>query len=292
MPPANNKQKAEMSLKMFDLRRVNKDATIAFIGKRRSGKSFTLRELLYYNRDIPYGSIISGTESASPFFKDFVPGTYIFNEFDEQIAERILDRQRKLKKKALKLGKDPKKDRFFFILDDCLYDDAWTKSKVIREIFMNGRHFNIFFILTMQYPKGIPPTLRTNLDFSFIFQDSSAENREKLYTCFGGAAGSRDVFYTLMDSLEQHECLVFDNTNSSSNIEDRVFYYKANERTNFKMGCEAYWKYHYENYKGEETDDSGDEDDIPTSGKSKNGRVNINTIPGRRSRIDLKINRS
>ena len=35
---------------------------------------------------------------------------------------------------------------------------------------MNGRHYKILFILTMQYALGIPPNLRTNIDYVFILR--------------------------------------------------------------------------------------------------------------------------
>ena len=30
--------------------------------------------------------------------------------------------------------------RTFVILDDCLYDQGWTRDKMMRLLFMNGRH--------------------------------------------------------------------------------------------------------------------------------------------------------
>ena len=30
--------------------------------------------------------------------------------------------------------------RAFVILDDCLYDQTWTRDKLMRLLFMNGRH--------------------------------------------------------------------------------------------------------------------------------------------------------
>ena len=46
--------------------------------------------------------------------------------------------------------------RAFVILDDCLYDASWTKDKMMRLLFMNGRHWKIMLVITMQYPLGIP----------------------------------------------------------------------------------------------------------------------------------------
>ena len=40
----------------------------------------------------------------------------------------------------------------FLILDDCLYDASRSKDPNIKACFMNGRHWHIFFIITMQFP--------------------------------------------------------------------------------------------------------------------------------------------
>ena len=283
-------QKFELRLKKFDITSIRKDSTVVFVGKRRSGKSYTLRELLYNLRDLPAGVIISGTEEASPFFSDFVPSSYIYNKFDEVIPEKILKTQKKKIKRARKRGKDPKKDKFFFILDDCLYDNTWQKTEVIRELFMNGRHYNMFFVLTMQYPLGIPPTLRSNIDYSFIYQDYNTENREKLYKSFAGAFGDRHTFYTAMDSLGDFECIVIDNTVRTRNITDRVFYYKAPVRDgSFKVGCEAYWKKHellYNRQKQNEEDSDSEDDELIVG----NERQDISHYKGTTKRnVDIRV---
>ena len=34
---------------------------------------------------------------------------------------------------------------------------------------MNGRHYKMMFIITTQYALGIPPNLRTNIDYETLF---------------------------------------------------------------------------------------------------------------------------
>ena len=47
----------------------------------------------------------------------------------------------------------------------------WTRDKMMRLLFMNGRHWKVMLIITMQYPLGIPPNLRTNIDYVFILRE-------------------------------------------------------------------------------------------------------------------------
>jgi hypothetical protein len=80
------------------------------------------------------------------------------------------------------------------ILDDCLYDSSWTKDKYVRSIFMNGRHFKILFLITMQYPLGIPPNLRSNIDYVFILRDNTVGNRKRIYENYAGMFPNFDIF--------------------------------------------------------------------------------------------------
>ena len=51
---------------------------------------------------------------------------------------------------------------------------------------MNGRHYFAMFIITMQYALGIPPVLRTNIDYVFILRENIFMNRKKLYDQYAG----------------------------------------------------------------------------------------------------------
>ena len=110
---------------------------------------------------------------------------------------------------------------------------------------MNGRHFNVFFMLTMQYVMDLPPALRANVDYVFILRENIIQNREKLYKSFFGIFPSFDMFCKVMDACtENYECLVLDNTVKSNKITDCVFWYKAKMHKNFKVGAPEYWHAH------------------------------------------------
>ena len=64
----------------------------------------------------------------------------------------VLKQMNKEQETYRKTSIDP---RTFVILDDCLYDASWTKDKMMRLLFMNGRHWKVMLVITMQYPLGI-----------------------------------------------------------------------------------------------------------------------------------------
>jgi hypothetical protein len=235
-----------LSLKKFDMTRIKDDKVVVFIGKRDTGKSFLIRDLLFYHRGIPIGTVISGTESANSFYGSIIPPLFIHEEFNTMIIANMLKRQKTLAEKIRKdletRGTTSVDPRTFIIMDDCLYDSSWTRDKYIRSLFMNGRHWKILYIVAMQYCMGIPPNLRTNIDYVFILRENIIANRKRLYDQFAGMFPDFDSFCQIMDQCtENYECLVIDNNAKSNKIEDQVFWYKASNHPSFRIGAPEFW---------------------------------------------------
>ena len=124
---------------------------------------------------------------------------------------------------------------------------------------MNGRHYKLLFILTMQFALGIPPNLRTNVDYVFILRENIYSNRKRLYDHYAGMFPTFEMFCETMDQCtENFECLVIDNTSKSNRIEDQVYWYKADKTPSFKIGASEFWEYNTNNYKDDESDDEID----------------------------------
>ena len=114
---------------------------------------------------------------------------------------------------------------------------------------MNGRHWRVTFMLTMQYCMDLPPDLRANIDFIFVLRENIIQNQEKLYKNFFGIFPHVDTFKEVMNSCtEGFDCLVLDNTSRSNKICDCVFWYRAKPNRKFKMGSKELWDYHKSNY--------------------------------------------
>ena len=271
-----------LELKKFDMKNIsfkpteNKGPVVVLIGKRDTGKSFLVRDLLYYHQDIPIGTVISGTEEGNGFYGKMVPKLFVHNEYNTAIIENILKRQRTVLKQIHKEMETYKKTtidpRAFVILDDCLFDGSWTRDKMMRLLFMNGRHWKIMLVITMQYPLGIPPMLRTNIDYVFILRENYIANRRRIYENYAGMFPTFESFCQVMDQCtENFECLVINNNSKSNKLFDQVFWYKADNHGDFKLGSKEFW----ELSKGMNSDD---EDEIydPANVKKRGGGPKIN----------------
>lgn len=231
-----------IQLKKFDPTRIADDKVCVVIGKRGTGKSTLVTDLLYHKRHIPAGIVMSATEEGNHYYKTFVPDIFIYGDYNKEAIEKVIDRQTKL------LSQN-KPSPVFMLLDDCMYNKSFMKDTCIRKCFMNGRHWKIFFLLTMQYCMDLSPDLRTNVDYVFILRENVIQNRERLWKSFFGIFPSFEMFNQVMNACtENYECLVLDNTSKSNKIEDCVFYYKAPLRKGFRVGSDTYWNYHRQNY--------------------------------------------
>ena len=107
---------------------------------------------------------------------------------------------------------------------------------------MNGRHWKIMLIITMQYPLGIPPTLRTNIDFVFILREPYIANRKRIYENYAGMFPTLESFCQVMDQCtENYECLVINNNSKSNKLSEQVFWYKADAHNDFRLGSKEFW---------------------------------------------------
>jgi len=242
-----------LDLRKFDMKNISykvnetNGPVVVLLGKRNTGKSYLVRDILWYHQDIPIGTVIAGTEEGNGFYGKLVPKLFIHNEYNTAIIENILKRQRQVLKQVKKEMEAYKRSnidpRAFIILDDCLYDSTWTRDKMMRLLFMNGRHWKLMLIITMQYPLGIPPTLRTNIDFVFILREPYISNRKRIYENYAGMFPTFESFSQVMDQCtENYECLVINNNAKSNKLQDQVFWYKADGHNDFKLGSKEFWE--------------------------------------------------
>ena len=95
----------------------------------------------------------------------------------------------------------------------------------------------------MQYPLGVPPNLRTNIDYVFILREPYISNRKRIYENYAGMFPTFESFCQVMDQCtENYECLVINNNSKSNKLDDQIFWYKAQPHGDFKLGSQQFWE--------------------------------------------------
>lgn len=226
-------------LRKFDMASITNDKVVLMVGSRYTGKFTLTRDLLYHHRDVPIGCIISPIDEAEKRFERIAPSLFIHHEYSSNIPENVLKRQ-----KAVHRNENEDEDkRAFVILDDCFYDDCLARDCNLHRLLENGRDYETLVVLTMGFPMGIPPTLRSQIDYVFITRSNLMGHRRRLYESYAGNVfPSIDVFCQVMDQYTNNfDCIVIAKNATSDRWEDQVFWYKAEMHPPFKVGAEELW---------------------------------------------------
>ena len=94
----------------------------------------------------------------------------------------------------------------------------------------------------MQYALGIPPNLRTNIDYVFILREPYMTNRKRIWENYASMFPTLESFAAILDqTTENYECLVINNNSKSNKLNDQVFWYKAEPHGGFKLGSPEFW---------------------------------------------------
>lgn len=210
------------------------------IGKRNTGKSFLVRDLLSYNyENFGLASVFSKTEEVKPFFQDFIPKFLIANGWNEKKLANLFKRQ-----KLICMNKNTNQNKNLALIFDDLASDAhlWRNDHTVKDIFLNGRHFNISFYLLIQFINTIPPYAKNNIDYVFILQQLNNQEIDRLYKEFGGPFPDKKVFKLCLDSLtNEYGCMVIDNKCKSNKLTDRIFGYRASIHIPRYKFCNQLW---------------------------------------------------
>jgi hypothetical protein len=229
---------ASVQLKRFKPENMGNDKVCLFIGKRGTGKTTLVTDIMEHKKGIPFAMAMSGTEDGNGHYGQFVAPGFVFSGYNKEAVERLILRQKRVIKTRGKDNTPP----VLFLMDDCIYDKGFMNDTVMRQLFLNGRHWKIFFMLTTQYCMDINPMVRSNVDYVFILKNNIPKERIKLFDHFFGVCGDYATFNQIMNECtSNYGCVVLDNTVTSNRLEDCVFWYKARTCRNFRVGSQAQW---------------------------------------------------
>lgn len=252
--PVTNNRAVHVNLKRFEIKKAaQKTFNAVVIGKRNTGKSVLITEILYYltKQKVPRACVFSATEETNRTFCKYIPDSFIFDDSEvETRLEMIVEDQKALfmKRELGQISADTDL-RIVIVLDDIGYNKGALRSKIVKFIFMNGRHYDIIVILAAQHVMQLTPDLRSNCDYVVCLKESNSTVMKNLYTNFFGIFEKPSHFKNAFDACTQnYGCMVLNNTIQTGDVNDVVNWYKATPNREFKLGSKEFWKYHDERY--------------------------------------------
>ena len=234
-----------MRVQELDWGTVPDQAVCIYIGRRKSGKTTNIIDTFFKKRNsFKMGLVFCGSKATIKEYEQHFPSSFIYYGYHSDVVGAVINKQ----ERDVEMGCAKP---IFILVDDCM----WAKKSIlgdpnIRRLFMNGRHSLIFFVLSMQYCMDLHPSLRQQIDFTFLSREKNPQNRERLYKNYNVCFKSHEQFESTMRQCTQnHETFVLNNGDTESDQpEDNVYWWKAKwkkEGRRFRVNkWGTWWKYH------------------------------------------------
>ena len=192
-------------------------------------------------------AVVCSNSKDNSFYKEFFPDCYIHNNF-LLMCKKVINRQEKIlyDNEILKhQGKPP------VVLDDVIDNPLMTKNDDFNNILFNGKCYGITLIISIQNVKALPPGMRQQFDYIFLFNSDDNTEITKMYNSFGGMFPSEKIFKTTLQSFTiNQQILVLDLTKGSkASLNDKFGVFKSKINLSYDtFGCKTFNEFHQKHY--------------------------------------------
>lgn len=250
----------EVILKQFFWDLIKPDCTVAIEGKRRSGKTSLMRNMLKAKRRcFPQVYIFTGTK-ISEEYKGLVPDRYIFDNFETfkpddpkypggmdvflAIWYRQLQRVRRLRQR----GRNDENIDVLVVIEDLVANEQSKRGfhdiPLLNRIAFNGRHAHMSIWIASQNIKAIPPAIKENTDMIAILTATSRRTKESVRESFVDSLHNDQEFDEVFQPLKEVPwSVVFVDRRDARREPLECLYFGVPEliKKDFVMGDKQFW---------------------------------------------------
>jgi hypothetical protein len=244
---ARGRNTGVINIRKFDYGLLRPDYTVVFYGRRRLGKTNAMVNMMKAMRPHFGEAIVFTPTKIDLEYAPCVPDSFIYEDFNEDVLDAILDRQVARVRAMRKRGVNDENISIMLIFDDCVTETALRDSRVMRRLFFNGRHYHIFAAINAQDQKALSPALRANTDMVFIFRAQNQRDQEAVRTNYMNLLSHDRDIDKVFDAIASvaYNTLVVDLSRPYMSAEDTYYAARFPDKRDifpFFMGSRMFWR--------------------------------------------------
>lgn len=208
-----------MEVSSFDLNQIKMNSVIFIIGESHS----LIRNFLYQHQNyFDHTIAMTNSEHCRKNFEKYMPKSNISSIHTNGMIELIAE-QKILTKNGI-----PRKT--LFILQDYYGDDLIFQTQLLSDIVFKRRFLNLTLIISIPHCRNmISSHIRCQVDYCFVFQQTTWMDKRKLFHSFFGLFENFQSFEDVLNQCVtlEDESLVLDlSTSTTESLSDHIFHYK------------------------------------------------------------------
>lgn len=216
---------ASVDLQEADLSNLEPCASIALLGKRRTGKTTWAKYILEsLSQQIDRFVALCGNKDNSAEWKRIISPLYVVPK-NLSYLKKLRDYQDMKVAKYTEMQQPvPRKYRVALVLDDCGSDRSFMHSPIMKDILSNGRHYGMTILILCQYLNQMHAENRDQIDYLGMLYTSNQRNIRKVHEEYVNICDFRTYKY-ILNACTSHKGLCWiDNTRTPSTVDECVFF--------------------------------------------------------------------
>lgn len=204
---------------------IEDNASIAILGKRRSGKTTWAKYILQsINLNIDRFVALCGNKDNQSEWTSIIHPLFVMPK-NIEFLKRLRDYQDlKVSQYSCKNLEIPKKYKICIIFDDCGSDKSFMHSKIMKDLLANGRHYGMTLIILCQYLNQMHCENRDQIDYLGILHTSNLKNIKKIHEEYVNICDLRTFKYIINASTVNRGLCWVDNTKHATTVSLCVFF--------------------------------------------------------------------
>lgn len=231
----------------FDPDSMPADSAVIVLGKRRTGKSHLVADLLSKVGHKYHDVVVYTGTKFNKFWQRYVPEEYVHEGFQQDHIAKLLKAKEAVVAECI--DKSPNgqehgpecKCETLVLLDDVASEYHLHESKELSQLYTKGRHFKMSPWILTQYAYALSPAIRSNTDYAFIMHQTQRKSKEAIADEFLSQIDRKSAASVMSRHTPGYQVMVIDNTVQEDELSKVLSRYQAVENLpDYTLGDDEY----------------------------------------------------